>query len=361
MKGKSIILNVLGLSKLWYVGAVYPLDKNFLCKFEKLLFHFLWNNKTECLKREMLYNSFADGGISLTNIECKLKAFSAMHIHRLLYASHCKWKNFAMYWLKLDLREYLSQDVALNSSPYSIEKPVFYANALAALKDLSKLDKSFDFKSMTFKKAYSLFLQEKVKPPRILNVFPKIDFSKSFRNTNHPLLSPESRDVTYRMVHHILPVNQYLYSFRKIVKSPKCILCQQQEESLSHLFFDCQFISPLWVFICNLMSNLSKATVAITAFNVVFNTFQECSDKNLNTLLLIILAEARWSIWYCRNLHKFEEKRVDSNYIRTIFKNNLKFRILADFKRLPLAKFKNIWCFNSSLCRVNEAVVEILF
>ena len=24
LKGKSIILNVLGVSKLWYVGAVYP-------------------------------------------------------------------------------------------------------------------------------------------------------------------------------------------------------------------------------------------------------------------------------------------------------------------------------------------------
>ena len=54
---------------------------------------------------------------------------------------------------------------------------------------------------------------------------------------NHPLLSPESRDVTYRMVHHILPSEPILYSFRKIVKSPKCILCQQHEESLSHLFF----------------------------------------------------------------------------------------------------------------------------
>ena len=52
-----------------------------------------------------------------------------------------------MYWLKLDLREYLSQDVVLNSSLDSIEKPVFYANALAAFKDLSKLDKSFDLKS----------------------------------------------------------------------------------------------------------------------------------------------------------------------------------------------------------------------
>ena len=29
LKGESIILNVLGLSKLWYVGAVYSLDKIF--------------------------------------------------------------------------------------------------------------------------------------------------------------------------------------------------------------------------------------------------------------------------------------------------------------------------------------------
>ena len=52
-----------------------------------------------------------------------------------------------MYWLKLDLREYLSRDVVLNSSLDSIQKTVFFANALAAFKDLSKLDKSFDLKS----------------------------------------------------------------------------------------------------------------------------------------------------------------------------------------------------------------------
>ena len=361
LRGKSIILNILGLSKLWYVGAVYPLEYDLLCKFEKLMFNFLWNNKTECLKREVLYNSYLDGGVALANIECKIKAFLVMHIYRFLHSSHCKWKNFAMYWLKLDLRDHLPTNVNLNNSPYSIIKPVFYDNALTAFKELLKIAKSLDFKTVTFKKAYYLFLQSKIKLPRILSVFPNIDFSKSFQNTNHPLLSPESRDVTYRITHHILPVNQYLYSLSRIVKSPKCILCEQYEESLSHIFFHCKVVNPTLVYISDLLSQVSKSTVSITAFNIVFNIFQESKIKNLNVLLLIILAEARWSIWYCRNLHKFQEKKVDSEYIKMIFKNNFKFRILADFKRLPLAKFQSIWCFNSFLCKVNEAAVEILF
>ena len=73
----------------------------------------------------------------------------------------------------------------------------------------------------------------------------------------------------------------------------------------------------------------------------------------------MLLAEARWAIWYCRNLHKFEEKHVNFEYIRQIFVSNLKVCIAADHKRLPKMKFKDLWAYNNVLCKVIEGNLKI--
>ena len=54
--GKGVIFNSLALSKLWYVAAVFPINDVHIAKFKSEIFSFIWGDKTECLKREVLYN-----------------------------------------------------------------------------------------------------------------------------------------------------------------------------------------------------------------------------------------------------------------------------------------------------------------
>ena len=81
----------------------------------------------------------------------------------------------------------------------------------------------------------------------------------------------------------------------------------------------------------------------------------------MNDLYVLLLAEGKWAIWFCRNLHKFEERNVTYLYIKHIFINNLKKRILSDFKRFSLIKFQSIWGINNVLCKVYDGKVEISF
>ena len=42
-----------------------------------------------------------------------------------------------------------------------------------------------------------------------------------------------------------------------------------------------------------------------------------------------------------------------------IFTNNLSTRIKADYKRLELSKFQNIWCCSEALCKLMNETLEI--
>ena len=110
----------------------------------------------------------------------------------------------------------------------------------------------------------------------------------------------------------------------------------------------------------SLLTKISSQTVHVTAFNVVFNIFKESSVRALNNIFIVLLAEARWAIWYCRNWHKFKERMVDSDFIISTFKNSLKIRIQADFNRLSSTNFFNLWGHNPILCKVIDVNLELL-
>ena len=89
-----------------------------------------------------------------------------------------------------------------------------------------------------------MLLSEVLLPPQVFKVFPLIDHDKAFKNNAIYLFSTERRDVSFRTLHRVLPVNGYLYSC-KIIRDLKCDLCGVGVETLEHLFFHCPIVSPL--------------------------------------------------------------------------------------------------------------------
>ena len=232
--GKSVLLNSLGMSKLWYAGSVLPLPTDFLQKFQSKAFKFIWSDKTQGLKREVLYNTCQEGGINLTDINSKIKAFSIFYLIDFMFGSYRKWMDFTMYWLRLDLRLYLSDRRFDNRFPTSLEKPVFYKIALNNFKEFLKLNPDADLKNLKVKNIYNVLLEKVVLPPRVCRLYPLLDCSEAFDNNSKSHLSPESRIVTFKIIHGILPVNEYLCRL-KITKNLKCTLCNSGVESLDNL------------------------------------------------------------------------------------------------------------------------------
>ena len=66
LKGKTIIINIILLSKLWYVCSVFPIPRDLLSEINKIIFKILWNNKKpEPIARETLFLPRERGGLGI--------------------------------------------------------------------------------------------------------------------------------------------------------------------------------------------------------------------------------------------------------------------------------------------------------
>ena len=81
---KSIIVNTLACSKLWYVGTIVNMSKHYIDKFQKCIFSFLWKSKVEPLSRNTCYLDKDQGGLNVINIDLKLKALR-LNIYKILF------------------------------------------------------------------------------------------------------------------------------------------------------------------------------------------------------------------------------------------------------------------------------------
>ena len=82
--GKSCIIKTLAISKLVYVASILTLPDNaYIKKIQRLIYNFIWN-KTERIKRNVLIGTITKGGLSIVDIESKLKALKAAWVPRLL-------------------------------------------------------------------------------------------------------------------------------------------------------------------------------------------------------------------------------------------------------------------------------------
>ena len=82
MIDKITVLRTFGLSKLWYLLNFISLDEQEIINLEHTSFKYIWDNRAETIKREILYTDFKGGGLNMISIRAKIKTIS---IRNLLY------------------------------------------------------------------------------------------------------------------------------------------------------------------------------------------------------------------------------------------------------------------------------------
>ena len=104
----------------------------------------------------------------------------------------------------------------------------------------------------------------------------------------------------YKIIHRILGV-KYLLAKMKITNTSLCSFCGNQNETIQHLFYDCDRISELWENIriwirqkINIELNLNKLTVIMGYLN------QDNHKIPINFLLL----NTKAYIFYCSRKNK---------------------------------------------------------
>ena len=78
-----------------YLGSVQPIPKTCLQSINRLIFKFLWSDKTEQINRTTLTLPKDRGGLGITDLEIKLPALHLNGYQPL----HALWVPFTRYWI----------------------------------------------------------------------------------------------------------------------------------------------------------------------------------------------------------------------------------------------------------------------
>ena len=356
LHGKAVMLNSMAISKLMYVGAVIPLSRDYLHSFNSLMHKFLWGNKPEAVARNVLINKCIKGGLELVHIGTKLKALRCMHAKQLIFGSSAKWCFFARYWIGMYLRKYNSS-CDVNSGPHSDPDsiPFFYREVLEALQLLFHLRPDFNLEVASCKDVYWILIEDVIKKPNIEGKFPLVHFKTVWENVSSSFLDSTIRDVSWRIVHHVLPIGECLY-FKGISQRLKCYLCHDRELFV-HLFNNCMIVRGLVRWLECIISDMLGHNYFISNRSMVFCDVVPTGFPYFDDVVLYLTGLAKFVVWSERNKAKFERKVVTSAGLISIFKSHLRLRIIADFQRLEVSVFNNLWCKNSVICYICDGKV----
>jgi len=359
--GKTVVCNVLALSKLWYRGAVSPVSKHFVKLFQRETFRYIWGSTAEPIRRSVLYKSVLDGGLGVIHILSKLQAFQLKHLKSLILGNSAKWTYFAKYWLGLSLRRYNLSFTSL-LIPHSETMPMFYQQCFSALKlfESISLDPLVELKKFTFKQFYDCLLK-KVVENKIERLYPLINFRSVWSNLHNSFVDPLIKSVNYRLIYNSLPLGYQLYA-RHMATSPNCVLCLSAIENSDHLFVECPCVSVLWKIVFQWLRVLSGGVINQKCNEVVrFGLVPLFPNSAKRSVCVYLIMLSKYAIWLIRNLNKFEHKRLTGNDIILRFHSLLKTRIRVDFFRLSALDFEKYWLSSTLFCSLNMATNQLNF
>ena len=94
LRGKSLVINQLAASGLWYTGSILPLPKWASHSLNESIWDFFWGGKPNFVKQKTCRLPRDQGGHAVVNVDIKVKALHLLWIHNFLHGPEGKWKEF---------------------------------------------------------------------------------------------------------------------------------------------------------------------------------------------------------------------------------------------------------------------------
>ena len=301
---KSIIINSLILSKVWYAAHVYPLPNDYSKVIINEIFSFIWKRNYNPISRNILYNHKLKGGIGLIDLFLKAKSiYTATIIKNFADSKKC---DLIQYYLALRLNamfgiERLPSIFCYTTTPY-------YEQSLDLIRKCHKLR---DFPNIRSKDIYSIILP--YTQPNIEKLYLNFNWRNIWKNLNFKYINIYDRHILYKYIHEVLPNNKRLYNIGSKM-SPNCENCGIEETNI-HMFLYCSRVQgcirvmyKILFYFCNLdfKDNLLK---------LMFLEFPRIDRKIQNTLCIIISSYIS-CIWYNREDANFLIYKLKAKIIR---------------------------------------------
>jgi len=121
-----------------------------------------------------------------------------------------------------------------------------------------------------------------------------------------------------------------------------CTLCEKQEESLQHLFFEYPNALYIWSWVRQIFLNYHFSNV-----DDLLSFIKSGGSPLVNLIKLVVITFSIWMIWRMRNYARFQVKIVFSRAIYTIKDFNcLVGNLFRSFVRNDMFDFNVLMFFN---------------
>ena len=370
LKGKSMIINTLGASGLWYTATVVNMPDWVHTRVSKAIWDFLWNGKTELVKRDTCRLPLQHGGLSVVNPLEKSRALKLRWVPPV-GDSTCekKWVYFARYWIGFSLSRRMKSWAFLRSNevPKHLgdDKPPIYQVVLTAVDRIG-----VDFDLLSDHSVKTFYSRLTPPPPQRLPCAFRWErrFDRSFNwdniwgNIYGGLSTNWESDIAWRIAHGVVKTRAYLKSWRRLAVSDLCAGCGEPE-SISHAFCACRLVSPVWSWVSTLINKLYDTPIFLT--NPIILLQQglpqgkhfHFSNELSSFLIKLTLNE----LWAAGNLGTFESKQPSVQTIISKIKTCIRHRILVAHHISHGPDFSKSWAHRNVLSSYKNNTLTIHF
>lgn len=358
--GKSLIVNVLGLSKFFYLAKVLKPPSWVFSRVNSLIWPFIWGSKIETVSRNTCYLPALSGGLNVTNLELKCIALRLTSVISTIGLREDSSFFLCKYFIGRPLASLKAEWRFLrdNLSPSASRLTGFYENCLKHLREFDSLVKSNS--PLTTKVFYTHLLKRTSSPPLLpctwsMVLGPGLCLSDFWPKVRDPVSENFKNDLSWAITLRAVKVRDSLKRWGYI-DSDRCAFCNRKE-TIDHCFLNCSRVKRVWAHFVPVLSLLTQTTFRASVATVFFFRWSS-NHRRRNAVALFLIKSILYAIWTFRNASTFRNRYDESNAIIKYASQDIISRIKLDHYRLPVAAFSVLWEV-PGFCRINANSAQI--
>ena len=127
--GKIMIVKSLGISKFALVASLLHIPEDIIKRINTIIFSFIWNGKTDKVKRKILIQKYDLGGLKMIDFRNYVNAAKCVWIKKYLSSINTSWKRtFECFSKKENLALFLRSNFDINEVTKSL--PDYYKDSI---------------------------------------------------------------------------------------------------------------------------------------------------------------------------------------------------------------------------------------
>ena len=347
-RGRALIINALGLSRVWYLASVISVPDWVKRTLTSLVFKFFWKGKVDLVTRNVVVQPLCSGGFGVVSIQLKVWALLVQWVRRFLGGCSA-WRSF--FWVYC-LSCFRQSPWHVLSSPVPFDPgglPPFYRDLLVAWKavdggfavakatlvtGLSSGLVTAEVSSVTTKSTYTYLLSEHRVDPHCM-----AKFAPQFGPLYWPLTWDQLHwfdidrpviDLSWKVAHGVLYTAKRLSAYGYAV-AVDCF-CGPAVESLEHLFFACPLAQSVLAWVSSLLFRCSPLAPALLCRHVLFG-FNRDELRCVPRVFVYLLNVCKYFLWLARNDFRFRDIPPSALVVLENVKVRVRFNLPLFFKR----------------------------